>query len=421
MQAASVLPLESGAAEGSLHLARTVATAPGQTNVAGDSMPGLPLLAAQAASVATPTYISVSRIRDTHAIGSAADFTRNEPAHIEQDDDEAVDLQASLSTSAATNAGPDRLSAQRGFDTAADSQLVPASNPEALPGAGAPSASGSQIPSSVPGSASALITSMLSAMGGANEAAGAMSAQGSARPGHAMASATRNSQSDPASFPVVGISLAAESTPGHVAVVSGAASAAQFFGDSSSKANSGGSATDAFNVIDSGTPAATWLHAGVHQAEAGFEDPALGWVSVRAGLAGSEVHASLVPGSVDAAVVLGGHLPELNSYLAERHSEVSAVSLAAPDARNGDSAMSFGAHANAQQGGGSHSANTGTPGDPSRSMDPGRIDSVDSKANHRSVAAADSRVTLDGASDATQSGNRFAAMGSLGIHISVVA
>jgi hypothetical protein len=45
------------------------------------------------------------------------------------------------------------------------------------------------------------------------------------------------------------------------------------------------------------------------------------------------VHASLVPGSADAAQALGGHLAGLNSFLAEQHTPVETLTLAAPEGR----------------------------------------------------------------------------------------
>jgi hypothetical protein len=79
--------------------------------------------------------------------------------------------------------------------------------------------------------------------------------------------------------------------------------------------------------------APVWTHAGSQRAEAGFQDPALGWVGVRADLGGGGVHAALVPGSADAAEALGGHLAGLNSYLAEHHTPVETLTLAAPEGR----------------------------------------------------------------------------------------
>ncbi len=50
----------------------------------------------------------------------------------------------------------------------------------------------------------------------------------------------------------------------------------------------------------------------------------------RAGRSGRRrFHASLVPGSADAAQALSGHLAGLNSYLAEQHMPVAALTVAA--------------------------------------------------------------------------------------------
>ena len=76
--------------------------------------------------------------------------------------------------------------------------------------------------------------------------------------------------------------------------------------------------------------APSWVHAGGRQAEAGFEDPALGWVSVRADLSVSGVHAAVVPGSADAAQALSGHLAGLSAYLSEQHTPVATLTMAAP-------------------------------------------------------------------------------------------
>ncbi|HEY1210954.1 MAG TPA: hypothetical protein VGE85_16425 [Terracidiphilus sp.] len=77
----------------------------------------------------------------------------------------------------------------------------------------------------------------------------------------------------------------------------------------------------------------TWIHVGTQRAEAGFQDPALGWVSVRADLSGGGVHAQLVPGSADAAQTLSSHLAGLNSYLVEHHTPVETLTLTSPEGR----------------------------------------------------------------------------------------
>lgn len=109
---------------------------------------------------------------------------------------------------------------------------------------------------------------------------------------------------------------------------------------------------DTFAALDSepGTATPTWVHAGAQQAEAGFHDPTLGWVGVRADSSGGTIHASLVPGSADAAQTLGGQLDGLNAYLAEHHKPVENVTVAAPEAHVAEQAMGQGASQNMQQG-----------------------------------------------------------------------
>jgi hypothetical protein len=91
---------------------------------------------------------------------------------------------------------------------------------------------------------------------------------------------------------------------------------------------------------------ATWVHAGSNQAEAGFNDPNLGWVSVRADQSGGAIHATLVPGSSEAASALSSHLDGLNAYLDSRHSPVQSLTVAEPEGRSsswgGDSGMNQG-------------------------------------------------------------------------------
>ena len=78
-------------------------------------------------------------------------------------------------------------------------------------------------------------------------------------------------------------------------------------------------------------PAAlAWTHASARQAEAGFEDPVLGWVGVRGELSGGGVHAALVPGSAEAAEQLGRQMDGLHTYLAEQRTPVESLVMSAP-------------------------------------------------------------------------------------------
>jgi hypothetical protein len=109
---------------------------------------------------------------------------------------------------------------------------------------------------------------------------------------------------------------------------------------------------DAFAALDAArtSPSASWIHAGVHHAEAGYLDPGLGWISVRADAVGGGVHAAVVPGSAEAAQALDGHLVGLNAYLAGQHQRATTVTMDAPQS-GPDTAMNHG------QGGGEGNAN----------------------------------------------------------------
>ena len=96
----------------------------------------------------------------------------------------------------------------------------------------------------------------------------------------------------------------------------------------------GGGLRDAFATIDDGPGVPAWTHASSHQAEAGFEDPSLGWIGVRADKSGGGLHASLVPSSADAAQELGSHMEGLNAYLASQHASVNTLGVATPEGRS---------------------------------------------------------------------------------------
>ena len=121
---------------------------------------------------------------------------------------------------------------------------------------------------------------------------------------------------------------------------------------------------DPFAVIDTdrSSGATTWIHAGLRHAEAGFLDPALGWVGVRADASGSGIHAAVVPGSPEAAQALGGHISGLSAYIAEHHGHSATVTLASPPGRSdgtgGDPQPGFG-----NPGAGRHSAGSHREGD----------------------------------------------------------
>ncbi|HEY1983940.1 MAG TPA: hypothetical protein VGG85_00940 [Terracidiphilus sp.] len=112
--------------------------------------------------------------------------------------------------------------------------------------------------------------------------------------------------------------------------------------------NNSFSRTDPLSVLDAdrGAPPAAWFHAGTHHAEAGYLDPSLGWVGVKADSVAGGVHASVVPGSPEAAQVLGSHLSGLNSFLAEQHPQTATVSIAAPPGGQDDFGLTQGTGSN---------------------------------------------------------------------------
>ncbi|HEY3624817.1 MAG TPA: hypothetical protein VGL00_00980 [Terracidiphilus sp.] len=102
-----------------------------------------------------------------------------------------------------------------------------------------------------------------------------------------------------------------------------------------------------FNALDAmhTLPGQAWISAGSHHAEAGYLDPALGWVSVRADAAPNGLHAALIPPSGEAAQVLGTHLQGLNAYLSEHHREPTTITISAPEDGRSEAGMRQGTHA----------------------------------------------------------------------------
>jgi hypothetical protein len=87
-----------------------------------------------------------------------------------------------------------------------------------------------------------------------------------------------------------------------------------------------------FVAMDAGRNdgAARWIVADSHRAEAGFQDPSLGWVSVRAQAGTAGIHAAVMPASEAAAEVLSGHLAGLNAHMANHYEHMNAVTVSAP-------------------------------------------------------------------------------------------
>jgi hypothetical protein len=163
---------------------------------------------------------------------------------------------------------------------------------------------------------------------------------------------------------------------GELAGVRAVASAAAGVAGVSAAATTTTSPRETFAALDAtDAPAtATWIHAGARQAEAGFQDPALGWIGVRADSSGGGVHAQLVPGSADAAQALGGHLEGLNAYLIEHRTPVETLTLTAPESGWAGSGSDKGAGQQMQQGAGQQTGQqtgqgTDSGSQPSQSLD----------------------------------------------------
>ena len=137
-------------------------------------------------------------------------------------------------------------------------------------------------------------------------------------------------------------------------------------------------AHEPFVSIDAGTDgtAATWVSAGGHRAEAGFQDSSLGWVSVRAQTDAGGIHAAVVPSSEVAAQVLGSHLAGLNAHMANRYENLNPITLAASDtawsSRDAGQEMA--------QGDGTHTSHGGQPQQGAEDPDPVRIQPIASSS-----------------------------------------
>ncbi len=166
------------------------------------------------------------------------------------------------------------------------------------------------------------------------------------------------------------------------------------------------SAQDTFGALDRETSMGvpTWTHAAGQHAEAGFRDPDLGWVGVRADLSSSGIHATLVPSSSDAAQTLGSHLAGLSSHLADEHAPVASLSMASP----GESGADGGVGQRMQQ---------GTDGDA-----PGNRPDESSANPQKNATAESSMSALAATAESTFSSQTDAYQGDLrGTHISVIA
>jgi hypothetical protein len=208
-----------------------------------------------------------------------------------------------------------------------------------------------------------------------------------------------------------------------VAGAHGTASTAGGATGSSSVAAGGITAGETFAALDADTSTGkpTWVHAGAQQAEAGFQDSSLGWVSVRADASGGGVHAELVAGSSEAAQALGSHMTGLSAYLAEHRTPVDTLTLSSSGGGSAGSGWSGGASGSGQGAGDQMQQGTGQQSEQKSGQETvqgvtaGFLSS--SSAGSTALAAAASQSSAkSGRSD----GSAYAAT-SGGIHISVVA
>jgi hypothetical protein len=169
-------------------------------------------------------------------------------------------------------------------------------------------------------------------------------------------------------------------------------------GGSPTSAESGGTSaksatgvSDPFAALDSeaSRSATATGRTSSRQAEAGFQDPDLGWVGVRANSSGEGIHASLVPTSAEAGQSLGGHLAGLNTYLDEHHTPVESLTVATPESQSNGMGTNQGTgeqsgQQNAQSGG---SSSPDLSSEDSNSATDSAVDAALQAGSHISVMA----------------------------------
>jgi hypothetical protein len=150
------------------------------------------------------------------------------------------------------------------------------------------------------------------------------------------------------------------------------------------------SSEESFRALDSSSshPPESWSTIGPHRAEAGFRDPSLGWITVRAQAEGGGIHATVVPSTSEASETLGSHLGALNAFMQTHSSQVDSVTLASPEHGTAQT-MDFAG--NAREGSQQQqqaSQNTGADADI-----PGALRSIDQSKSQREPAFAPAIVT----------------------------
>jgi hypothetical protein len=190
--------------------------------------------------------------------------------------------------------------------------------------------------------------------------------------------------------------------------------------------------TKTFAALDAGTGAGTpaWVSTGSKQVEAGYKDPELGWVGVQAKSSGGGVHATIVPGSTNAAEALSGHLAGLNTFLAENRSQVDTVTVAALDGRSTGLGADHGTSQQMSQGQG-HGTSQGAGQEIAQNLGAGTGQASDQGTPNQQYFAPQSIATAITPSNSSQIDGSGATGGSTaantdaadanGAHISVMA
>ncbi|MGC1462330.1 MAG: hypothetical protein WA802_09020 [Terracidiphilus sp.] len=177
------------------------------------------------------------------------------------------------------------------------------------------------------------------------------------------------------------------------------------------------SAREPFATIDAATrpDPPNWVHLGSHRAEAGFQDPSLGWIGVRADGSGGQVHATLMPRSSDAAQELGGHMAGLSDYLADVHSPVQSLHIALPEV--GEAGSSSGReHAQHMEQGSNQGMGQNADRNPHQDSS-----SASPRDAQSSMSAASAAIHLDAQASPGNLSPPGAASEFSGLHISVMA
>jgi len=171
------------------------------------------------------------------------------------------------------------------------------------------------------------------------------------------------------------------------------------------------SSREAFSALDAepGSSGPAWIHVSAQHAEAGFNDPALGWVGVRADLGPGGVHAAIVPGSADAAQALSGHMAGLSAHLTAEHIPVGSLSMATTA---GHESLGSG-HGPMQQG------SAQDQGQGAQQQSPNSIS--DSAAAASSNRQSNAKGTSGDADTNSVSARAFVHGNATGMHISVMA